>query len=138
MAQPWMATSTDAGITLPDDGPVHARFYGSYPRKLHRYALEGGVVSLEDAIRSSTSLPAQIMGIRNRGLVREGFQADLAILDLDKLRDKATFVEPHQYSEGVDYVLVNGDVVVESGKPTGALTGQVLTSDGSRSVRQTM
>ena len=138
MAQPWMATSTDAGITLPDDGPMHARFYGSYPRKLHRYALEGGVVSLEDAIRSSTSLPAQIMGIRNRGLVREGFHADLAILDLDKLRDKATFVEPHQYSEGVDYVLVNGMVVVEEGRPTEALAGRVLTRDDSRSVHPTM
>jgi N-acyl-D-amino-acid deacylase len=128
MAQPWTATSTDAGIALPEDGPdVHARFYGSYPRKFRHYALERGVISVEHAVRSSTSLPAQILGIQDRGLVRAGLVADLAVLDLERIRDRATFREPHQYPEGVDYVLVNGRFVVDGGKPTGELPGKVLS-----------
>ena len=126
MKLPWVATSTDAGITLPSDRPVHARFYGSYPRKLRRYALDESVLSLEDAVRSSTSLPAQILGLRDRGMVREGFRADLVVLDLGKLADKATFFEPHQYSEGPEYVFVNGQAVVSAGKPTAKLAGEVL------------
>jgi N-acyl-D-aspartate/D-glutamate deacylase len=105
---------------------VHARFYGSYPRKLRHYALDESVLSLEDAVRSSTSLPAQILGLRDRGMVREGFRADLVMLDLGKLADKATFFEPHQYSEGLEYVFVNGQAVVSAGKPTAKLAGEVL------------
>lgn len=135
MAQPWMATSTDAGVALPEDGPVHARFYGSYPRKLRRYALDGGPMRLEDAVRSSTSLPAQILGLRDRGLVREGFWADLVVLDPGRLRDTATFFEPHRHSEGIDLVLVNGVAVLEGGKLTGALPGQVLAPRRAGSIR---
>jgi N-acyl-D-amino-acid deacylase len=133
MAQPWTATSTDAGIALPEDGPdVHARFYGSYPRKFRHYALERGVISVEHAVRSSTSLPAQILGIQDRGLIRAGLVADLVVLDLDRIRDRATFTEPHQYSEGVAYVLVNGRFVVDSTKLTGELSGTVLNPQQSR------
>lgn len=125
--QPWVATSTDAGITLPTGGPAtHARFYGSFPRKIRHYALERGAISVEAAIRSSTSLPAQIMGLRDRGLIRAGMAADLVVFDLATIRDKATFFEPHQYSEGVDYVFVNGVAVVDQGKTTGALPGRLL------------
>jgi N-acyl-D-amino-acid deacylase len=126
--QPWVATSTDAGIALPNDGPsTHARFYGSFPRKIRHYALDRGAISLEAAIRSSTSLPAQIMGLRDRGQIREGMAADLVIFDLATIRDKATFFEPHQYSEGIDYVFVNGVAVVDATKLTGALPGKVIT-----------
>jgi N-acyl-D-aspartate/D-glutamate deacylase len=133
-----MATSTDAGIALPEDGPVHARFYGSYPRKLRRYALDDNVIRLEDAIRSSTSLPAQILGLRGRGLLRAGFWADLVVIDLAKVEDKATFTDPHQYSEGIELVLVNGQPVVEGGRPAGALAGKVLqlTPPAARSARR--
>ncbi len=135
MSQPWTATSTDAGIALPEDGPdVHARFYGSYPRKLRHYALDRGAISIESAVRSSTSLPAQILGIQDRGLIRAGLVADLVVLDLDHIRDRATFAEPHQYAEGVDYVLVNGKFVVDGGKLTGTLAGTVLTPRESRKV----
>lgn len=128
MAQRWNATSTDAGIALPEDGPdTHVRFYGSYPRKLHRYALERNVITIEDAVRSSTSLPAQILGIRDRGLLREGMAADVVVFDPAKVRDRSTFMEPHQYSEGIDYVLVNGKAVVDGGKATGVLAGTVLS-----------
>ncbi|HEX6317014.1 MAG TPA: D-aminoacylase [Gemmatimonadaceae bacterium] len=126
--QPWVATSTDGGIALPEEGPsTHARFYGSFARKIRHYALDRGVISVEAAIRSSTSLPAQIMGLKDRGQIREGFAADLVVFDLATIRDKATFFAPHQHSEGVDYVFVNGVAVVDGpGKLTGALPGKVL------------
>ncbi|HEY0872567.1 MAG TPA: D-aminoacylase [Vicinamibacterales bacterium] len=126
--QPWVATSTDAGIALPD-GPAstHARFYGSFPRKIRHYALDRGVISVEHAIRASTSLPALIMGLKDRGVIREGMAADLVVFDLATIRDKATFFEPHQYSEGIEHVFVNGVAVVDGAKLTWALPGKVLT-----------
>ena len=126
--QPWVATSTDGGIALSSDGPTtHARFYGSFTRKIRYYALERGVISLEAAIRSSTSLPARIMGLKDRGEIREGMAADLVIFDLATISDKATFFEPHQHSEGIDYVFVNGVAVVDgAGRLTGAMPGKLL------------
>lgn len=126
-ARPWTATSSDASIALPGDGPVHARYYGTFPRKIRHYALERKAVSLEHAVRASTSLPAQILGLRDRGMVREGFHADLAVFDLNTIEDTATFFEPHQYAEGIDYVLVNGTFVVENGELTWQKPGEVLT-----------
>jgi N-acyl-D-amino-acid deacylase len=126
--QPWVATSTDAGISLPDGPPsTNARFYGSFPRKIRHYALERGAISVEHAIRSSTSLPALIMGLKDRGMIREGMAADLVVFDLGRIRDKATFFEPHQYSEGIEHVFVNGVAVVDGSKITWALPGKVLT-----------
>ncbi|HZI30406.1 MAG TPA: D-aminoacylase [Gemmatimonadaceae bacterium] len=125
--QPWVATSTDGGIALPEEGPsTHARFYGSFTRKIRHYALDRGVISLEHAIRSSTSLPAQIMRLKDRGQIREGFAADLVVFDLATIRDKATFFEPHQHSEGILYVFVNGVAVVDGTRLTGAMPGKVL------------
>lgn len=126
--QPWVATSTDAGIALPDGPPsTHARFYGSFTRKIRHYAIDRGAISIEHAIRSSTSLPALIMGMKDRGFIREGMAADLVVFDLATIRDKATFFEPHQYSEGIDYVFVNGVAVVDGAKLTWALPGKVIT-----------
>jgi N-acyl-D-amino-acid deacylase len=132
-AQPWVATASDAGIALPDDGPgTHARFYGTFPRKIRRYALERGALSVESAVRSMTSLPAQILGLRDRGQIREGMAADVVVFDLETIRDKATFFEPHQYAEGIEHVLVHGTAVVESGKLTWKLAGTVITPAGRR------
>lgn len=125
-AHPWVMTASDAGIALPDDRPVHARFYGTFPRKLRHYAMERQVLSVPDAVRSMTSLPAQVLGVRDRGQIREGTWADLVVLDLASLRDKATFEAPHQYPEGIVHVLVNGTPVVDSGQLTWALPGVVL------------
>ena len=123
--QPWVATSTDGGIALPADGPsTHARFYGSFTRKIRHYAIDRGAISLEHAIRSSTSLPARIMDLKDRGQIREGFAADIVIFDLATIRDKATFFEPHQHSEGIDYVFINGTAVVDAGKLTHATPRQ--------------
>jgi N-acyl-D-amino-acid deacylase len=125
--QPWVATSTDGGIALPSAGPTtHARFYGSFTRKIRHYVLDRGAISLEQAIRAATALPATIMRLTDRGLIREGQAADLVVFDLASIRDKATFFEPHQHSEGVDYVFVNGVAVVDAAERTGALPGRVL------------
>ncbi|HWP38654.1 MAG TPA: amidohydrolase family protein [Gemmatimonadales bacterium] len=131
-AQPWVATSTDGGIALPEDGFTHPRFYGTFPRKIRHFALDRGVLSVEDAVRASTSLPARILGLKDRGMVHEGYRADVAVIDLSRIRDRSTFFEPHQYSEGVDFVLVNGQFVVENGAPTWAMPGQVLTPETRR------
>lgn len=131
-AEPWMATASDAGIALPEDGFVHARYYGTFPRKIRWYAMEREKLSVEAAIRSSTSLPAQILGFRNRGLVREGFHADIAVMDLARVKDAATFFEPHRYAEGVVHVLVGGVSVVANGELTWALPGKVITPEEGR------
>ncbi len=126
-AMPWVATASDAGIALPEDGPaIHARYYGTFPRKIRHYAMTRGVLSVENAIRSMTSLPAQILGMRDRGQVREGMMADLVVLDLARLTDKATFTNPHQFPEGIEWVWVGGTAVVARGAPTWALPGKVL------------
>ncbi|MFC1492772.1 amidohydrolase family protein [candidate division KSB1 bacterium] len=128
-AQPWCATSTDANITIPEDGPdVHARFYGSFPRKIRHYAMERGIMSVEDAVRASTSLPALILGLKDRGRIHEGYCADIVVLDLKTIRDKATFFDPHQHSDGIDYVIVNGKFALENGELTWNLNGKVLTN----------
>lgn len=126
-AQPWTVTATDGWVSMPEDGLTHVRVYGSFPRKIAHYARDRGVLSVESAVRSATSLPALILGLRDRGLVREGYAADLAILDLERLQDNATFFEPHQYPSGVDYVMIGGTFVVEDGAPTWARPGMVLT-----------
>jgi N-acyl-D-amino-acid deacylase len=128
-AKNWVATASDAGIALPADGPsTHARFYGTFPRKLRRYAMERGALTVEDAIRSMTTLPAQIMGIKDRGILREGTAADVVVLDLENVRDRATFFEPHQFPEGIDLVLVNGVPVADRGAPTWKLPGRVIVA----------
>ncbi len=131
--QPWVATSTDGGIALPEDGPsTHARFYGSFTRKIRQYVLERGAISLEHAIRAATSLPARIMRLKDRGEIREGMAADLVVFDLTAIRDKATFFEPHQHSEGIEHVFVNGVARVSGGRIVDALPGRVLTQAARR------
>ena len=127
-SRPWVATGSDAGVALPADGPaVHPRFYGTFPRKLRRYAIERGAQSVEDAVRSATSLPARILNLCDRGLLQPGYRADLTILDLDRVTDRADFTNPHQFADGVPYVLVNGVFVVDAGKPTNKLPGEALS-----------
>lgn len=130
--QPWVATSTDGGIALPEDGPsTHARFYGSFTRKIRQHVLERSAISLEHAIRAATSLPARIMRLKDRGEIREGMAADLVVFDLATLRDKATFFDPHQHSEGIEHVFVNGVARVSGGRIVDALPGRVLARAGA-------
>ncbi|MGD9646369.1 MAG: amidohydrolase family protein [Pirellulales bacterium] len=125
-ATPWTATSTDAGIALPHDRPVHPRFYGAFPRKIRHYALDRGLISLEEAIRVSTSLPASILGLDNRGTVAVGAHADLVVFDPERIGDRADAFKPHQYCVGIEYVFLAGQAVVEREECLGNLVGTVL------------
>lgn len=127
--QPWMGTASDAGPSLPSDGLEHPRSYGVFPHMIRRYALERKVVTVPHAVRSMTSLPAQILGLRDRGMVREGYAADLALIDLKTIRERSTYFEPHQYPDGIPYVMVNGVLVVDGGAFTWELPGQLLSPD---------
>lgn len=130
MRRSWVATASDGDVRLPEDGPaVHARSYGTFPRKLSYYVRERRAISLEHAVRSSTSLPAQIMGLKDRGVLREGAAADIVVFDPERIQDTSTVTDPHRYAAGIGFVWINGVAVVASGAPTGALPGQVLRPD---------
>jgi len=126
LAHHFTAVGSDGGIREFGVGVPHPRSYGTRARLLAEYVRRRRVVTLEDAIRKMTSLPARTLSFRDRGLIREGYAADLVLFDPDRVQDKATFQQPHQFSEGFDLVLVNGQPVVENGKLTGARPGRVL------------
>ena len=107
-------------------GKPHPRYYGTYPRILGKYVREEGVLTLENAIRKMTSFPAQRLGLLDRGLLKEGLWADVVIFDPETVIDKATYLDPHQFPEGILHVLVNGQIVVANGQQTGRLPGKVL------------
>ncbi len=126
MQQPFVATASDGSAHLPggDDRP-HPRAYGTFPRKI-RYALEDQVLSLEEAIRAATSLPASILGLPDRGVITEGAVADLVLFDPMTFRDAATFDNPIQYATGVEYLFLEGIPVIDQGEFTEALPGRAL------------
>jgi N-acyl-D-aspartate/D-glutamate deacylase len=126
MRKPWMMTSSDGGLALPGEGRPHPRNNAAFTRKLTHYVRERGALSLEEAIRSMTSLPAAVFGLEGRGLIHPGAAADLVIFDLAALRERATFEDPHQMSEGMWMVLVNGAPAIREGAFTGTRVGQVL------------
>ena len=131
-----MAFGTDGRLAAPD-GPLsaglpHPRAYGTYPKILGRYVRELGVISLEEAIRKSTSLAAESIGVEDRGTLAEGLYADIVVFDPETIIDHATYEEPHQHSTGVEYVLVNGEVVLDEGKITDARPDMVVRGPGHR------
>ncbi len=137
IAQPWVMIGTDAGGFDPARSTrlVHPRAYGSYPRILGKYVREERVLRLEDAVRKMTWAVAQSLGIRERGLVKEGSFADLIIFDPETIADRATFTQPHQLSVGVRDVWVNGVRVLSNGTHTGAKPGRALRGPGWRGSR---
>lgn len=130
MQNPHVMICSDSGVREFGEGVPHPRGYGSNARVLGRYVRGLGVITLEDAIRKMTSLPAQRFAMRNRGLLREGFRADVVVFDPETVIDMATFTQPHQYSRGFDYVLVNGVPVVADGETTGTLPGEPIRGHG--------
>ena len=126
MSQDYTATSTDGGVSGFTRPGQHPRYYGAFVRKISYYVKEQGVISLPFAVRSSSGLPAQIVGLPDRGYVREGYKADIAVFDYGRLDDRATIMEPDLYPEGMEYVMVNGTLTVDAGALTGALPGAVL------------
>jgi N-acyl-D-aspartate/D-glutamate deacylase len=130
----WIKFGTDAGGVDPEKttAMVHPRAYGTYPRILGRYVREAGVLSLEDAVRKMTSAVATRLSIADRGLLREGFFADIVVFDPATVIDRATYEDPHQLSEGILQVFVNGVRVVEDGEHTGKKPGRALRGPGYR------
>ena len=130
MQHPMTSIASDGPITLFNVGSPHPRTYGTYARVLGRYVRDRNILSLEEAIRKMTSLPAQILSINKRGLLREGYYADITIFDPETIIDKATFEDPHQYAVGINTVLVNGVIVVKNGLHNGNRPGRVLRGPG--------
>ncbi|HTM34631.1 MAG TPA: D-aminoacylase [Vicinamibacterales bacterium] len=136
LKHPLVMLGTDSGGMAPDSPPptagVHPRAWGSAARILGKYVREEKLLSLEEAVRKMTSLPAQRMRLWDRGVVRPGAVADLVVFDAATIRDRATFEQPKQYAEGVRYVLVNGQLVVDGGQITSARPGRALRGPGAR------
>ncbi len=134
LRQPWMKFGTDAEGIDPAHATslAHPRSYGTFPRILGKYVRDENVIPLEEAIRKMTSAVANRLSIRDRGLLREGFHADVVIFDPDTIADRATYEKPHQVSIGVSAVFVNGVQVVQNGRHTGAKPGEIVRGPGCR------
>ena len=127
LAHPAVAIASDGWTSHPDAGGLpHPRSYGTFARVLGKYVREDGSLTLEEAVRKMTSLPAQRLGLADRGVLRAGAAADIVVFDPVAVRDLATFEDPHQMCEGVRHVMVGGALVIEDGEDTGAVAGRVL------------
>jgi N-acyl-D-amino-acid deacylase len=134
IAKPWISFGSDAGAPAAEgvflESSRHPRTYGNFARLLGRYVRDEGIISLEEAIRRMTSLPAANIGVFERGELREGYYADIVVFDPGRIRDNATFEEPHQYATGMLHVFVNGEQVLTNGRHTGAKPGRVVRGPG--------
>ncbi|MCX6552637.1 MAG: D-aminoacylase [Acidobacteria bacterium] len=130
LRKPWVMTASDGDLVPFDQGVPHPRSYGTFPRKLQRYVVDEPVITLDQAIRSMTSLPARVFRMPDRGELRPGAIADIVVFDLARVRERATYTEPHQLSEGMVHVFVNGRAAISDGKVTGDRAGRVLRRDG--------
>jgi N-acyl-D-aspartate/D-glutamate deacylase len=129
MRQPFTMTCTDGDLLPFGQGKPHPRGNGAFARKLRVYVNERHTIELPFAIRSMTSLPASVYGLKDRGVLRKGAWADILIFDPTAIKDTATYLEPHQLAEGVAYALVNGEIERDAGGFTGKLGGRVLTPE---------
>lgn len=126
MQYPYTMVASDGRLSEPGRGHPHPRAYGTFSRILDKYVREDKVLSLEEAIRKMTSLPAYRMGLSDRGLLKKGYKADISIFDPAKVKEMATFSDPHQYPSGIPWVIINGEVAVDNEKFMGIKAGQVL------------
>lgn len=130
MKLPYTMIGSDGSLQEMGKWNPHPRSYGTFPRVLGEYVRKRGVLTLEEAIRKMTSLPAQTIRLQDRGLIRQGMWADLVIFDPEKVSDMATFDNPHRYSQGINFVLVNGRTVWREGKYTGEKPGRIIYGPG--------
>jgi N-acyl-D-amino-acid deacylase len=134
LKQPWCSIGSD-GLAYATEGPLrrghpHPRSFGTFPRVLGVYVRQLGLLRLEDAVRKMTSQNAVKLGLNDRGLIRPGLCADLTLFDPERVMDRATYTEPFQYSEGIEYVIANGQMVLDRGRHTGAHPGRALRRAG--------
>ncbi len=132
MRRPWVATASDGSSKVPGRDVPHPRSYGTFARKIGRYAIEEKVLPPEQAIRSASGLPADILRLPERGYLKAGYFADVVVFDPQTYRDTATYDRPHQYATGVTWVYVNGTAAVADGKPTAALAGRALRHEDKK------
>ena len=137
MKLPWVATASDGGAKVPSSSQPHPRSFGTFPRKIGRYAIEEGALSMVSAIRSATSLPADILGLTDRGRLQVGLVADIAVFDPKLFRDQATYDEPFLPPTGMKHVLVAGSLAVFQGQPTGTLAGRAIRKRSTSTVLET-
>lgn len=130
LSHPFIMVASDSSAKAPygelSEGKPHPRTYGTFPRVLQEYSRERRLFGVSEAVRKMTSMPAQKIGLTNRGVLKEGNYADICIFDYANVKDNATYAEPHQYPSGIEYVLVNGQIAVNKDEHTGALAGKVL------------
>lgn len=132
MGLPYTMHASDGGVQVVGRGVPHPRNYGTFPRVIAHYVRDRGVITIEEAVRKMTSLPAQVFRIRERGMLREGMYADITVFDFRSFKDQATFTEPHQYGQGLRCVIVNGHVVVTNDTHTGKRPGMVIYGLGKK------
>jgi N-acyl-D-amino-acid deacylase len=132
MKKPYVMTGSDGDVIQYGQGLPHPRSYGTFARKLRRYVIDRKILSMEQAIHAATGLPAEAIGCKDRGLIKPGYAADLVLFDPATLTDRASYTQPHQYAEGIRYVLVNGKLEIEKGQFTEALGGKPLSFAGAK------
>ena len=133
MKESYVATASDGAAMVPGQSVPHPRSYGTFPRKVGRYAIEDQIVTLEHAIRSCSGLPADILRLPERGYLKVGYFADLVVFDPKTFRDAATYDVPHQYAVGIRYLFVNGELAVDQGQYNDKLAGRVIRHGGKSS-----
>lgn len=126
MKRPYVMTGSDGSIQIPGESFPHPRSYGTFTRKIRKYVIERKMIPMEQAIRAATALPAEVLDLDHRGKLKKRFAADIVVFDPDEISDKATFADPHHYSVGIRYLLINGEVVIENGSYNGRLAGKPL------------
>ena len=131
MQRSWVATASDGGAKIPDGDQPHPRNFGTFSRKIGRYALQEKVLPLPQAVRSASGLPADILSLTDRGYLRTGYAADIVVFDPKTFLDRATYDAPYQYSTGVRHVFVAGTPAIHDGIPTGALAGKALRHESA-------
>jgi N-acyl-D-amino-acid deacylase len=130
LSHPLVMIGSDGNAVSPagklSEGKPHPRYYGTFPRVLGKYVREEKLFSLAEGVKKMTSMPAEKLGLRGRGIIKKNYYADLVIFNPDEIIDKATFVNPHQLAVGIEYVIVNGKVAIENGKHTRSMSGKVI------------
>ncbi len=126
MKRPYVLTGSDGSVQIPDQSFPHPRSYGTFTRKIRKFVRENKWITMEHAVRAATSLPAEVLGLADRGILKHGFAADIVVFDPEKIADKGTYDSPHRYSEGVRYLLIGGEMVIDGGIYDGKLAGKPI------------
>jgi N-acyl-D-amino-acid deacylase len=124
MKRPYVMTGSDGNLQIPGSSFPHPRSYGTFARKIRKYVIEDKIITMEQAVRAATALPAEVLDLDDRGKLEKGFAADIVVFDPDEISDKAKYSDPHQYSVGIRFLIINGEVAIEDGNYNGKLAGK--------------